>query len=743
MSRAARQRRAPRSPRPRAAAWVCALALVPAGCLKIPTEDAQTQRPAATAPTTADELLARYAEAIGGEAAVRAQAHRTVEARIEFEVPCDEADPDACPPAPSGTFLLVTTADGRMYRRILVRGVDENGRQSQNAIVTERGFDGETGWEVQAGPTTFLSIDASTERTRSREDALLPWFLAPGERGIRAELLPSRVVAGDEGTPERILDGVSWTDEAGTLVGRSYWFDRATGLLYEERDEEPGQGSGQGSEEAAAQAGAGNARFVRYDDYRRVDGVLVAHDITQVTRVVMEPGAAPVEDSLRIRVSAVHHRADGLPDFEPPTLPAPDPVPDAEVEAMLAARDAARGGDVAAAMAWARGAWRLGNFDEVDLATKAALRKDKREPEALWLRARAAIMRGDFKLARSLLKRAKAAGVSPAQIEQQLGLIEIRERRFRASAQRFERVGLAGLSARFSSFKDRGLTQSWATRDCVMSIDNAVTPAGLVFEALVDDTPVRLLFDSSVASLVLDQQTAIRMLVGTDASSALGNSGMSIGHGRVEELRIQDLTLKDVPVDLYPPQMMAQALGVGDIDGIAGPRVFEQLLLHVIPADGRVELVRGDRRCANEAAARRPGDGLPYAVQDVGNLLFYGGVNDTQGTFLFNSGLRGASLVATTATYARAGVGTPTLYGDRPGAPYVEVERFTLGGQQLPGSVAVWGFEEQPNPDGIRIDGMFGVEAFGARPWTLDFPRQRLYVAPTPATPTPTPDEAS
>ena len=226
MSRAARQRRAPRSPRPRAAAWVCALALVPAGCLKIPTEDAQTQPPAATAPTTADELLARYAEAIGGEAAVRAQAQRTVEARIEFEVPCDEADPDACP-APSGTFLLVTTADGRMYRRILVRGVDENGRQSQNAIVTERGFDGETGWEVQAGPTTFLSIDASTERTRSREDALLPWFLAPAERGIRAELLPSRAVAGRRGHPR--------ADPRRRLVDRRGGHPRGTQLLVRPR----------------------------------------------------------------------------------------------------------------------------------------------------------------------------------------------------------------------------------------------------------------------------------------------------------------------------------------------------------------------------------------------------------------------------------------------------------------------------------------------------------------------------
>jgi len=723
--RSSRTNAAPRRSRRLAVSVVCVTALAAPACLKIPGPESEQPGAVATAPTTAAEVLDRYVAALGGEEAVMAVEQRTVEARIDFAAPCEAEDPSECDEGPPpGSFLLVNTADGRMYRRIVVRPPAQDGREPANAVVTERGFDGTRGWEVQSGPPTFLSIDATVDRTRSREDALLRWFLGYQKRGITPELLSPRTIDGEAGDPPRTLDGVAWRADDESISGRSYWFDRRTGLLYEESDED--------REEPDA------TRTVRYDDFRGVDDVLVPYSITQTTRFRPGPGEEPVEDTVRIRVTKVHHDADKLPAFEIPVLPVPDPTPDLEIAALDAARATAQASpkDGAAALIWGRAAWRLARFDEVILATELVLRQDKREPEALWLRARASIMRGDLKTASKLLERARKAGVSPQQIDQQLGLIDIRQRKFKASAARFRKVGLAELSARFSSFGATGLSQRWQSDECVSVFENVLQDGALIFDAVIEDTPVRLLFDSSVASLVIDQQTAIRMLISTDASSPLGDGGLSIGHGKVEDLTLGALKLRDVPVDLYPAPVMQQAAGGQPVDGIIGPRVFEQVMLHMKPAANRMELVRGDRKCRAALDERRTGDAVAFAIQDVGNLIFPGTLNGARGAYLFNSGLRGAAIAATSDTYLHAGVGAPTLYGDRPGAPFVEFDTFALGAAQLPAGSAVWGFQEQPNPDGIRIDGMFGLDAFGQRSWTIDFPNQRLYVgAPASAKP--------
>jgi hypothetical protein len=702
---------------------LCVAALATPACLKIPGPESERPEVVATAPTTAAEVLKRYVAALGGEEAVTALDQRTVEARIDFTAPCDAEDPSECEEGPPpGSFLLVNTADGRMYRRIVVRPPAREGRGPANAVVTERGFDGTQGWEVQSGPPTFLSIDATADLARSREDALLRWFVDYEQRGITPELLSPRTLDGEDGTPPRTLDGVAWRADDGSISGRSYWFERRTGLLYEESDVD--------REDPDA------IRTVRYDDFRAIDDVLVPYSIVQTTRFRPGPGEEPIEDTVRINVTRVDHAADKLPSFDIPVLPVPDPTPDPEIAALDAARAASKAAtsDGAAALIWGRAAWRLAQFDEVLLATEIALRQDRKEPEALWLRARASIMRGEFKAAIKLLERARRAGVAPQQIDQQLGLIDIRQRRFKASAARFRKVGLEALSARFSSFGTTGLSQRWEGDDCVSVFEGVLNNGAMIVDAVIDDTPVRLLFDSSVASLVIDQQTAIRMLISTDASSPLGEGGLSIGHGKVEELTLGALKLRDVPVDLYPSPVLQQAIGGQEVDGIVGPRVFEQVLLHMQPAANRMELIRGDRKCRAALNARRTGEAVDFAVQDVGNMIFPGTLNGARGAYLFNSGLRGAAIAATADAYQHAGVGAPTLYGDRPGAPFVKFNTFSLGDAQLPAGSAVWGFQEQPNPDGIRIDGMFGIDAFGQRAWTIDFPNQQLFVeAPAPA----------
>ncbi|HGG56690.1 MAG TPA: hypothetical protein ENK31_02710, partial [Nannocystis exedens] len=89
-------------------------ALAPAfACLKIPPEETHTPTDDG-APKTAESVLSRYIDAVGGEAALRKINQRTVVSRmvVKPEEGCEEDEAECMRQEQTGTFTLQTTAKG-------------------------------------------------------------------------------------------------------------------------------------------------------------------------------------------------------------------------------------------------------------------------------------------------------------------------------------------------------------------------------------------------------------------------------------------------------------------------------------------------------------------------------------------------------------------------------------------------------------------------------------------------------
>ena len=104
-------------------------------------------------------------------------------------------------------------------------------------------------------------------------------------------------------------------------------------------------------------------------------------------------------------------------------------------------------------------------------------------------------------------------------------------------------------------------------------------------------------------------------------------------------------------------------------------------------------------------------------------------MNEAEGLYLLNTGMRGADLTANDAAFAHAGVGAPAMQANA--ASLARVQRFALGDFVREELGAAWGvLQQNATSDGFRLDGMLGLEVLGRGRWTLDYEQQRMYLNP-------------
>lgn len=689
--------------RPRALSRCLALLLLlpGVGCLTIP-ENLDDPNAAPSAPSTVQELLDRHIAATGGAAALRALTQRTVEARVIFQAQegCKEGDTDCVWEETTGQFVLFSTADARMYRRMVV---GDN--------VLERGFDGETGWQMQAQPQVLVIEDPAAFPVL-REDALLHWYFDVQLREeLALELLPSRK---DEGGRE--LDGIVWFAASATLPQAEKWFDRATGLLYEEieRDGETGDA----------------VRRV-YEDYREVDGVKVPWLIKQITEV---EGYA--DHVVELRIQVVHHREVREEMFAVPELGPTEPEPDQLLTMLEQAKtdaDKPEAG-VLAFVTHARLAYAAIHFDEAKTAAKRALAVDKGELEALYILARIALLEGDFKEADKLVRQAIAKGLREDEAARQLAWIHMRRGEWAKAAKELEQAGSPELADRYAAFSGKPLDAKMGGDGCSTEVPFEEINGAIVVTVDADGSPLKLLLDTGASDLLLSDTRARSLVIGTDAEAPLVGGGPPLKQGQLDTLEIGDLTVANVPVTMIPDNQMGDVVGIDGIDGVLGIRAVAGRQLTVERAAKTMWLVEPGKRCSKQLESHRSGPAVPFWVHETHYIYLQALLNGAEGLYLLNTGMRGADLTANGGAYAHAGVGAPPLLGGEPSL--ARIESFALGEHQLKDLGAAWGFMEQnATTDGFRLDGMLGLGALGDGSWTLDFEQQRLYLRPAAAAP--------
>jgi hypothetical protein len=203
----------------------------------------------------------------------------------------------------------------------------------------------------------------------------------------------------------------------------------------------------------------------------------------------------------------------------------------------------------------------------------------------------------------------------------------------------------------------------------------------------------------------------------------LMEGGPVIAGGQVDSLELGALTLNNVPVDIYPMEVVADVAAGRDIQGVLGTRPFLDTIVVIDRVANEIELVRKSLKC--KKAGRHRGRAMitiPMVIHDTHLAFVFGRFGAAEAMFLLNTAIRDAGLAATASAFARAGVAPPVFRGDDVGgasvAPSVE-----LGGRQLGPMAAAWGWGEQAQPGSgeFRIDAMLGLSPFGKGLVVLDF----------------------
>lgn len=688
--------------------------LATTACLEVP-EGLETPAGTAAAPSSAQEILDRHVAASGGAEALRALSQRTVEARVVFHAQpgCQEGDQDCIWEETAGQFVLYSTADARMYRRMVV-----------GDSVLERGFDGENGWQMQVDPPLLVLEDPATAPVL-REDALLHWYLDVDSReDLALELLPARKVQTDDG--ERQLDGIRWFAAGPASPESEKWFDRGTGLLHEEieRDTETGD-------------------LVRrvYSDYRDVDGVLVPWNIEQITEVADLPAQV-----VELRMQVIHHRPVReelftLPELAP-TEPVPDPILAALEQARAEAEDAPK--DLDPQIRLARTAFQAAHFAEAKAAAKTALALDKQELEALYILTRVALLEGQLKEAESRLRAAVKVGLRPDEAARQLAWINLRRGDWQRAGETLSAAGFPDIGNRYTAFSGKPFATKMTSKNgCSTSMpivplaelggddpaDRAALDDVIIVEVLADGDKLQLLFDTGASDLILSDVKAHSLVIGTDAVAPLAAGGPNLAQGQLEKLSMGEFEVRNVPVTMFPADQLGFVVGVAGVDGVLGIRPFAGRQITVDRERGQIEIVDTKGKCKSALTRHREGVEVPFWIHETHYLYVLGHMNGAEGVYLLNTGMRGADLTANEAAYAYGGVGAPPVLGGQPSL--AEIERFSLADFHRDGLGAAWGFLQQnATSDMFRLDGMLGLGVLGEGRWTIDYDTQKVYISP-------------
>lgn len=649
-------------------------------------------------PSTAGEVLSRYVESTGGEKALRGLPARSIEARmtVRAQEGCGPDDENCLAEDQVGSFLLRTTADGKLYRRTVL-----------GELVEEKGFDGKQGWQL-AGDV--LRVESEDERALSEEDAVLHWYFDLEKRGIQVTLVRPRKE--DSEGQVTVLDGVHWELPGTGASPKTMWFDRATGLLREEIVEE-----GEGDQL--------QRQTIVYDDYREIDGIKVPHLI----RVINEIGDQ--EQIVEFLSQRVDHQPVDASLFVMPELPDPEPLPDERLGNLRAAQTAAQASpdDASAQIDLTRAAWVAARFDTALSAAQATLALDAKEPEALVLLARNHVLRGQLGEAQAILRRADSAGLKPEVLARENAWIHYRRREFGKLADDLDTAGNPVLAGRFRSFVGKPLQSKMARGTCVSTVPLSAAAPLAVVEIEVDDEPVSAIVDTGASDLILSQTFASARGISVRPLGQTPPGTPTVGFGQAGSLKVGDVTLTKIPVDVFDDRAMIDMAGeeLPEVKAVLGLNLLSDFQVTLDVPGKALELV--SPRCKSDIAERRQGESVPFWQHETHYLYVMAKMNGAEGLYLVNTGMRGADLTATQLAYAHAGIGAPIVRDDV--APMVTVSALELGSTRFAELSAAYGFFEQTaTADGFRLDGMIGLGVMGKRRWTLDFDTRRLYFAP-------------
>ncbi|UCC39747.1 MAG: aspartyl protease family protein [Candidatus Aminicenantes bacterium] len=304
----------------------------------------------------------------------------------------------------------------------------------------------------------------------------------------------------------------------------------------------------------------------------------------------------------------------------------------------------------------------------------------KPSDEALSVAAKLEYLIGNYSEAEKLYKRlveAKAGDMS-GQVMANVGLMftyyqmdrfnKIKELEFPPG------VKLPNVEA-IKRFEENPYQKEWHSEEKVSIIQFLMTDSLPVLEIEFNGLPVIVFFDTGADTFILDNEIASALGIewSAKATGSFGGGKTSeIGFGKVDSVKLGDVTLKQVPIIILPTKRFSKAFEEGKytIGGAIGTAAMRQFLSTIDYKNGRMilqERIKENARKLQEELKGRIAAEVPFVLDATHMMMTRGGLNDKDGlTFFVDSGLEGeACFTAPIQTLNYVGIPVPETKIDK------------------------------------------------------------------------------
>lgn len=202
------------------------------------------------------------------------------------------------------------------------------------------------------------------------------------------------------------------------------------------------------------------------------------------------------------------------------------------------------------------------------------------------------------------------------------------------------------------SFEESPYQKEWHNEEKVSIVPFLMTDPLPILTLEFNEVPVHVVFDTGADTFILDNEVAAEMGIEW-VSKAVGSFGggkkSEVGFGKVERVRMGDITLKQVPIAILPTKRFSAGFEGGKytLGGFIGTAALKQFLSTLDYKNGW--LILRERTNENVAKLKEELEGriaaeVPFVLKATHFMMARGSLNDKDGlTFFVDSGLASAA----------------------------------------------------------------------------------------------------
>ena len=375
---------------------------------------------------------------------------------------------------------------------------------------------------------------------------------------------------------------------------------------------------------------------------------------------------------------------------------------------------------------------RLAEAEEAFTAEAAA---QPRNPFAALALGHMALLRDDLDRAESFLTDAVTRDPRCRDAHELLAETHYRRNDFDAAAPHEEAAGNAAIAAKLRSFAGR---RPYAIEGpAAVRLPFVKTEPLPILTASVNGAPqARFLLDTGGAELILDRAYARSLgvpLFGNQRQTFAGGKSAGVDQGAIDSLRLGELTVSNVPVNVLDMAALGASIGEPALAGIIGTVLLYRFLATIDYPGGALIL----RRKGTPSAKATPGAvELPLLLADDHFILADASLNDGPPLLCFvDTGLAGGAFTCPPSTLKEAGItvgkkpqGSGLGGGGKLSFKLFDVGSLSMGTARRENLQGVLG----PFPPaleheyGVRIGGLISHGYLCAYAVTFDFERMLL-----------------